>query len=52
MLGEQERVAVRQSLETMDVLFRRELLPVVTEPRDQETAGATCRPTGVVPRAR
>lgn len=52
MFGEQERVAVRQSPETVDVLLRRELLPVVTEPWDQETAGATRRSTGVVPRAR
>lgn len=34
MPGEQERVAVRQPLETVDVLLRRELLPLVTEPRD------------------
>lgn len=52
MPGEQERVVVRQPFETVDVLLRCELLPLVTEPWDQETAGATRRSTGVVPRTR
>lgn len=52
MPGEQERVVVRQPFETVDVLLRCELLPLVTEPWDQKTAGATRRSTGVVPRAR